>query len=275
MSSRYPSGRQVTPVNRSKMPTRYLSAIAVLIGLLCWPAHAQQSAPPQRFALLIANSEYAAAVGRLENPRHDIGIIQSALKKIGFPDANIISDFDVDGAKLLAYVQDHVSRVKAAGPGTISFFYYSGHGTAAPANTPGAAGNYIIPYGVEFPSQSDFWSKAVGLDQISALLRTAPAAKHIIIFDACRNELNLPVKDVEKGYDPPLLSQEVEMLTAFATAPRRTAFDVVTKGDFNGPYAIALGRKPDQAGAGPSSSVFQCTDPGEQPHQGAANSVDA
>src|SRR6266436_793535 len=222
-------------MNRSMMFTRCI--VAVLIGFLCWPAHGQQ---PQRFALLIANSDYPKDIGKLQNPRHDIVLIEGVLKQIGFPAAHILSDVDVDGPRLIELVQKHVSQVKVAGPGTISFFYYSGHGAAAPANTPGASGNYIIPKGIESPSQSDFWSKAVALDKISDLLRGAPAAKHIIIFDACRNELNLPVKDIEKGFDPPLLSTEVEIVTAFATAPRRTAFDVFNKDDFNSPYATAL-----------------------------------
>jgi uncharacterized caspase-like protein len=164
--------------------------------------------------------------------------------------------------------------VKAAGEGTISFFYYSGHGAAAPPNTPGAEGNYIIPRDVDSPTRPDFWSRAVALDQVNKILQTAPFAKHIVIFDACRTQLNLPGKDIAKGFDPPLLSQDVEMLTAFATAPRRTAKDEVKEGDFNGPYALAFAENLLKPGLD-HLRLFSNVRRGEQCHWQAADSVDA
>lgn len=222
------------------MKVRSWSAAFISAMMLCLPVQAQQNAP-QRFALLIGNSSYQEGVGPLENPKHDIDKVESALVQIGFPPENVRKRSDLTAVQLIKEVQDHASRVRAAGEGTVSFFYYSGHGAAAPPNTPGAEGNYIIPYDLESTARPDFWSRAVALDQVNKILRDAPLAKHIVIFDACRTELKLPGKDiVSRGFDPPLLSQDAEMLTAFATAPKTTARDSVEKGDYNGPYATAF-----------------------------------
>ena len=227
---------------------RRVNLVAVFFGLLSWSAHAEQNAP-QRFALLIANSGYAPAVGHLQNPSHDVDIVESALLRIGFPRENVVKRVDVSGSQLLELVQSHVDRVKAAGEGTISLFYYTGHGAAAPPNTPGAEGNYIIPYDVESTARPDFWSRAVALDQVGKILREAQFAKHIVIFDACRTELHLPGKDIaSRGFDPPLLAQDAEMLTAFSTAPRTIANDKLNPEDYNGPYASAFAENLDRPG---------------------------
>jgi peptidoglycan/xylan/chitin deacetylase (PgdA/CDA1 family) len=71
-------------------------------------------------------------------------------------------------------------------------------------------------------------------------LRTqAPAATHYVVFDACRNELNLTRKGAkaltEKGFVP--IAYTPGVMVAYATAPGRTAAD---GGGGGGPYARAL-----------------------------------
>jgi hypothetical protein len=69
----------------------------------------------------------------------------------------------------------------------------------------------------------------------------APAAIHFVVFDACRNELQLRIKDKKafevdgKGFMP--VAQSAGTLVAYSTAPRRTASDA---GEGSGPYARAL-----------------------------------
>jgi hypothetical protein len=223
------------------MNRRYLGIVALLVvSLLHNPADAQQTASKPYFALLIANQGYSSEVGKLKNPKHDIDVVESALVRIGF---RVLTHRDLSSEQLLQEIEAHVQRVTAAGPGAISFFYYAGHGAAAPANTPGAAGNYIIPYNIDSLARADLWSRSVALDKILELLARARNAKHIVIFDACRTELNLPGRDLDKGYAPALFTQEAEMLTAFATAPKRVAKDRVRLDDNNGPYAIALSQQ--------------------------------
>jgi uncharacterized caspase-like protein len=91
-------------------------------------------------------------------------------------------------------------------------------------------------------SASGFWYNAVALRElIERLNAEAPAARHFVVFDACRNTLKLrdaatkaltqpkgfrPVQDVPGG-----------MLVAFATAEGELASD---EGSGAGPYARAL-----------------------------------
>jgi uncharacterized caspase-like protein len=55
------------------------------------------------------------------------------------------------------------------------------------------------------------------------------------VFDACRNELQLPAKDTTKGLVP--VAEQQGMFIAYASAPGRTASDL---GEKSGPYAAAL-----------------------------------
>jgi uncharacterized protein len=63
------------------------------------------------------------------------------------------------------------------------------------------------------------------------------------VFDACRNELQLPTKDTTKGLVP--VAQQLGMFIAYASAPGRTASD---RGDKSGPYAAALAAELRQPG---------------------------
>jgi hypothetical protein len=212
-----------------------LTLLPVSGGSLPYPAHAQEIKPQQRFALLIANWKYNEAVGPLRNPKRDVDRVESALLQIGFPRENIHKEENADAVSLRRTVRAHIERVKAAGPGTMSFFYYSGHGAAAPNQ----GKNYVIPSGLDTMHRPDLWQQAVALEEITESLMEASEATHIVIFDACRNQLNLPTRGT-KGFEPVSLSREgAEMLIAFATAPKTVAFDAY-KDSENGPYAVAL-----------------------------------
>ena len=72
------------------------------------------------------------------------------------------------------------------------------------------------------------------------LSKQAPNATHYLVFDACRNELNVAGSNAkalgsDKGFVP--VSDTSGLLIAYATAPRRTASDA---GDGGGPYARML-----------------------------------
>ncbi|MEZ5842767.1 MAG: caspase family protein [Hyphomicrobiaceae bacterium] len=121
----------------------------------------------------------------------------------------------------------------------MSFVYYSGHGIA----NPDTRANYLVPVDVK-KADADLWYNAVEQRTIIDKLKTeAPRATHYIVFDACRNELNV-TEDVSstfkalgdaKGFQP--VSDTTGMLIAYATAPGKTASD---RGDGIGPYAKVL-----------------------------------
>jgi len=212
--------------------------LSALLALLM-PAFtmAAFAAEPARLALLIGNQRYAEAVGPLKNPKNDIALIKSALVKIGFADANITVVSDADRVAMLEAFETFAAKVGRAGPDAISFFYYSGHGASNDRRD-----NFLIPVDVPELYATGFWHRSVGLNELLVKLNTeAPAAKHFVIFDACRNTLKL--KDTStraltqpKGFQP-VQNIPGGMLIAFATAEGELASDA---GEKAGPYARAL-----------------------------------
>lgn len=184
----------------------------------------------QRLALLIGNQDYSPEVGRLKNPANDVDLIFSALRKIGFKRTNIRVLKNATRQQILEAVDAYSVALKQAGNDATGFMYYSGHGAANRRNKR----NYIIPVGVG-RFDSSVWYDAVPLDAIvDQLADFAPNAAHFVIFDACRNLLNMPTKG-GKGFEP--VTAKRGMLIAFSTDPGETASD---EGQSSGPYASAL-----------------------------------
>jgi formylglycine-generating enzyme required for sulfatase activity len=232
---------------------RVIAAWIICLGLfsLC-PSHAEQ-----RFALLIANDDYPKGIGEpLKNPRIDVKLIQESLEKIGFKvtiKENLKRDDTVTAIR--AYrrgMEEAIAEAKAKkalqgngngepDPSPISFFYYSGHG-AADSNT---HANYLIPIDVTTTGDTSLWDRSIRQeDVIRELTDGGSKVRHVLVFDACRNELNLPKpaeKGVggEKGFDG--VPQHGGMLIAYATAPNQTAKDT-------GQYAMILAEQLGQPG---------------------------
>src|SRR5690349_12924656 len=183
----------------------------------------------KRIAVLIGNRNYDASVGVLKNPHNDIAVVSEALAKGGFEILPLIKD--ARRSTILGGVRELVRKLNAAGAGAIGLFYYSGHGAAEKDTNI----NYLIPVDAREPGSSSFWDESVKLDDILKLLDGARSAAKFIIFDACRNELQLPSKDTSKGLVP--IAEQQGMFIAYASAPGRTASD---RGDNSGPYATAL-----------------------------------
>jgi hypothetical protein len=182
-----------------------------------------------RFALLIGNQAYDSSVGTLKNPHKDIAIVGQALTKLGFQVLSPIKD--AKRSVILGGVRELVRRLNTAGSGAIGFIYYSGHGAAEKdTNT-----NYLIPVDATQPGTSTFWDESLKLDDVLKLLDRAPSAAKFVVFDACRNELQLPSKDTSKGLLT--VAEQHGMFIAYASAPGRTASD---RGEKSGPYAAAL-----------------------------------
>jgi hypothetical protein len=185
--------------------------------------------PEKRIAVLIGNRTYDASVGVLKNPHNDIAVVGAALTKQGFEVLAPIKD--ARRSAILGGVRDLVRKLNAAGAGAIGLLYYSGHGAAEKDTNI----NYLIPVDAREPGTASFWDESVKLDDILKLLDGARSAAKFVIFDACRNELQLPSKDTSKGLVP--IAEQQGMFIAYASAPGRTASD---RGDRSGPYATAL-----------------------------------
>jgi formylglycine-generating enzyme required for sulfatase activity/uncharacterized caspase-like protein len=201
-------------------------AIAIVVFLLPTALHAQAE---KRIALLIGNRAYDASVGVLKNPHNDVAVVGEALTKQGFEVLPPIRD--ARRSTILGSVRELVRKLNTAGAGAIGFLYYSGHGAAEKDTNI----NYLIPVDAKEPGTTAFWDESLKLDDILKLLDGARSAAKFIVFDACRNELQLPTKDTTKGLVP--VAEQQGMFIAYASAPGRTASD---RGDKSGPYAEAL-----------------------------------
>jgi hypothetical protein len=187
---------------------------------------------PARVALVIGNQNYDPSVGILKNPHNDIALVGEALANQGFEVLPPIKD--ARRGTMLGGVRELVRRLNAAGAGAIGLIYYSGHGAAEKDTNI----NYLIPIDAKEPGTATFWDDSLKLDDILRLLDGARSAAKFIIFDACRNELQLPTKDTSKGLVP--VAEQLGMFIAYASAPGRTASDW---GQHGGPYAAALARE--------------------------------
>src|SRR5262245_52690474 len=208
-----------------------LRAVFVILLIALIPSHLRAEA---RLALLIGNQHYNAKVGPLNNPLTDVELVSASLKLLGF-EVTILRDANYREMDIA--IKRFVTEVRTKGKDTISFFYYSGHGAA----NPDTQINYLIPVDIADPNDGSLWYQSFQQnDLIDKLSKQAPDATHYVVFDACRNELNLSrpaakAIGAEKGFVP--IAQTPGLLIAYSTAQGKTATDV---GDNGGPYAKPL-----------------------------------
>src|SRR5262245_14220731 len=207
------------------------AAITIILLLLPSTLHAEDSA---RLALLIGNLGYSAKIGPLKNPHNDVSLIEASLKRLGFK-VTVLKDASYKAMDIA--LKRYVTEVRRAGRNALSFFYYSGHGVANPETQI----NYLIPVDVSDADDDKVWFESFQQNTIIELFsKQAPNATHYVVFDACRNELNIAgtaakALGTDKGFVP--IIDTAGLLIAYATAPRKTASDV---GNDGGPYAKTL-----------------------------------
>ncbi len=214
---------------------RFFSIISTLMAayVLASPAFAEE----KRFALLIGNQAYDTSVGVLKNPHNDIAIVAESLKQQRFEILPLVKD--ARRSTILGAVRDLVRQLNAGGAGSIGFLYYSGHGAAEKdTNT-----NYLIPVDARDPGSAAFWDESLRLDDIMKLLDGARGAVKFVVFDACRNELQLPTRETSKGLVA--VAEQQGVFVAYASAPGRSASD---RGTASGPYAAALAKELNRQG---------------------------
>jgi formylglycine-generating enzyme required for sulfatase activity len=195
-----------------------------IVALLCALAlaSAARAADSARVALLIGNQAYARAVGPLAKPAADIEAVGAVLERLGF---SVTKLADAGKAQMDTAIKGHARRVREAGSGAISFFYYSGHGVVNPDTNV----NYLIPVDVADPDAEDVWDRAIEQRLVIDLLSERAAnATHFVVFDACRSELSIAGKagkalGADKGFVP--LADVRGMLIAYSTAAKKTAAD--------------------------------------------------
>ncbi len=212
---------------------------AILIGLAAWLG-ASVAWADAKIALLIANSSYDARFGVLANPQRDADLVGEALRKAGWQ-VTIARDLDRSG--MIDALRRHADAVRAAGPSSVSLFYYAGHG----ASNPEATGSFLIPVGADVVDPIDLPDLTLSLSSVVARLDAAPARARIIIIDACRH---FPFARGVAGGKTTGLAEPVNTrgaLIVFATDPGKTADDGPAGG--NSPFAAALATQIGAPGA--------------------------
>lgn len=194
------------------------------------PAQAAPAEP--RFALIIANQNYKSNVGLLSNTHEDAELLSAALKDDAFNIAPLV--LDKGRADILIAIEEHARRVRAAGENATSFVYYTGHGAAKQSTKE----NFLIPVEADDARTSRLWYASIPLAAVLDILNEfAPDAAHIVVFDACREELQLNVKGGSgKGFAPVNHDQSGGMMVAYSASPGQVASDG-DPGEKGGPYA--------------------------------------
>lgn len=210
---------------------RWLLTLLLTLGTVVVATTSTAQHEPARFALLIGNKGYTKNVGPLINPHNDVDLVEASLRTLGFK-VTVVKDASYKAMD--SALKRYVTEVRRAGRSAVSLFYYSGHGVANPETQI----NYLIPVDVADADDDKVWYESFQHGTIIDLLsKQASAATHYLVFDACRNELNVSGANAkalgsDKGFVP--VSETSGLLIAYATAPKRTASDV---GDGGGPYA--------------------------------------
>ncbi|HPE48965.1 MAG TPA: N-acetylmuramoyl-L-alanine amidase [Hyphomonas sp.] len=193
--------------------------------LLAWLVPAIANA--QRIATIVANQDYDEPGWTLSNPISDAHLLKEALESVGF-EVELVPDADEKAMKS-AFLR-HASRLKAAGPSSVGFFLYTGHGVQSQGV------NYLIPTDLHAHTEQDVWAGAPRLDLLMQALQDAGNDTNFIVLDACRNS---PLPSESRGIAIGLAPSEKVRGTfiAYSTAPNASASDGAGE---HSPYAEAL-----------------------------------
>lgn len=140
---------------------------------------ALQAAPDKRrFAVVVGIERYRQGLPRADFAARDARTVTDYLKKLGYPEENIVTLLDDRAAKsdLEKYIEQWLPA--NAGAGSSVFVYYSGHG--APNLASGDA--YLVPYDGD-PSFIE--ATGFSLKRLYASLGRLPSKDVVVAIDSC------------------------------------------------------------------------------------------
>jgi uncharacterized caspase-like protein len=197
--------------------------VLIIVATIDQPALASEP----RVALVIGNSEYGPAIGKLKNPANDAKLMAETLKGLGF---SVDLVLDADQKAMKRAIKGFGAKLKDAGSEATGLFYYAGHGVQVDGT------NFLLPVGAEIATEADVEIESVSADDVVTQMQFAGAAVNLVFLDACRNNpLARTSRSATRGLarlDAPRGS-----FVGYSTAPG----DVAADGDgANSPYALAL-----------------------------------
>src|SRR5919109_632121 len=180
-----------------------------------------------RVALVIGNSEYGRAIGKLRNPANDARLMAETLKGLGFAVDLVL---DADQKTMKRAVKNFGAKLRAAGSEATGLFYYAGHGVQVEGT------NFLLPVGAEIEVEADVEIESIAADDVVTQMQSAGVAVNLVFLDACRNN---PLARTNRSATRGLARLDAPRgsFVGYSTAPG----DVAADGDgANSPYALAL-----------------------------------
>lgn len=183
-----------------------------------------------RIALIIGNSDYGPAIGKLKNPANDAKLMADTLTDLGF---SVDLVLDADQKAMKRAVKGFGANLREAGSEATGLFYYAGHGVQVEGQ------NFLLPVGAEIEAEADVEIESIAADDVMTQMESAGNRVNLVFLDACRNNpLAASSRSATRGLarlDAPRGS-----FVGYSTAPG----DVAADGDgANSPYALALARE--------------------------------
>lgn len=156
------------------------STIVRLVASLCLCmtiASVALAAEPNRYALVIGNSQYALA--NLKNPVNDATDMSAQLKLLGYRIHENKPLLDLNRASFEQAILDFAVSVPA---GSTAIVYYAGHGVSVDGE------NYLLPVGDQMSTPAQIKDRSISLQYALAELEDHnPSGLNIFLVDACRD----------------------------------------------------------------------------------------
>ncbi len=160
------------------MPMRRTGLLIAAGLLILATAFAGTSdAAERRVALVIGNGAYRF-VNTLKNPDTDARLMARTLRGLGFTLVGGGAQLDLDRAGMESAIRQFRAAIS---PGSVAFFYYSGHGVQVDGS------NYLVPVSAAPASARDVPVQMVAADLVVQDMADAGAALNVMVLDACRN----------------------------------------------------------------------------------------
>jgi len=201
----------------ARQAVRYvLTALGLLLPLVILAQEDSRrvrlSAPAQRVALVIGNSQYAHAP--LRNPGNDAEAMARLLQQVGFV-VTLLQDANQE--KFESAVKTFSQQLSK---NSVGLFYFSGHGMQVNGK------NYLLPVGAAISAEEDVKYRAVPADWVQERMEATRNALNMLILDACRdNPLTRQWRSGQQGLAPMQAGLGADTLIAFATQPGQVAAD--------------------------------------------------
>jgi len=139
----------------------------------------QNVSAPQKFALVIGNSNYSG-ISKLANPVNDANDMAAALQSLGFTVDKVL---DGDLEQMENAVTNLKRKLMGASRNSYGFFFYAGHGVQASDGQ-----NYLIPLQANnIQNETHLRVRAVPLQFVLDSLKEAGNELNMVVLDACRD----------------------------------------------------------------------------------------